>query len=148
MARETARPLLCSPVTTRKHKEDSLYRRPDPDPPAPPLRLTVCFQERRREEVITNYCSDVMKGGMLIRTIRDPMIKLGTRVRLRFQLATGEEIFSGVGLVAWLQRATDHLCVGVHFEELSTLGEALYHDMLSRQLDRTGISSQAAGCGT
>lgn len=101
-------------------------------PPRPALLLTVRFRERTRAQVIAAYSSDVMKGGMLIRTAQDPLIRLGTRVKLRFLLLDGQEILAGVGLVAWIQRRPNHLGVGVQFEQLSTEGERLYREMLNR----------------
>jgi len=97
------------------------------------LRLTVRFRERTREAVVANYCVDVMKGGMFIRTRRDPLITLGSCIGIRFLLATGEEIFSGVGLVAWLQHSGPHLGVGVQFQELTDEGERLYREMLAER---------------
>jgi hypothetical protein len=88
--------------------------------------------------VIARYCIDVMKGGMLIRTARDPLLTLGSRIGLRFLLAGGEEILAGVGLVAWLQRRPDHLGVGVQFEELTPAGDRLYRDMLARREQDNG----------
>jgi uncharacterized protein (TIGR02266 family) len=103
------------------------------DTQAQPLRLTVRFREQTREAVIAGYCADVMKGGMFIRTRQNPLIALGTGISLRFLLGNGEEIFSGVGLVAWLQQSGAQLGVGVQFKELSREGEQLYREMLAER---------------
>jgi len=77
---------------------------------------------------------------MLIRTTRDPLLQLGSRVRLRFLLAGGEEIFNGIGMVAWMQRRSSHLGVGVHFEKLSEQGEQLYRQMLALRQEQERLN--------
>ena len=108
-----------------------------PGTPAPNtsmMLLTIRFRAKAVEEFIEEYYPDVMKGGMFIRTGgRSPLLELGTRVKLRFELADGRTLFAGRGLVAWIQSRPGAEGVGIQFEELSETSSLLYQEMLAKR---------------
>lgn len=97
------------------------------------LPISVRFRSSSRESFIQEYFQDVMQGGMFIRTSGEPTIKLGQRVRFCFHLADGQELFSGTGLVAWIQRKSEQQGLGIQFDQLPPESEELYMEMLKHK---------------
>lgn len=114
---------------------------------SPAILLTIRFRSKSLEEFIEAYYPDVMNGGMFIRTgTNNPLLKLGTRVLLRFEASCGGELFSGMGLVAWIQGGDEHPGVGIQFEDLTERSQLVYQEMLAKRQELT--RSQRPGAQT
>ena len=100
----------------------------------PGILLTIRFRSKSLEEFIEEYYPDVMHGGMFIRTgTSDPLLKLGARVLLRFEASSGSVLFSGMGLVAWIQGGEERPGVGIQFEDLTERSGLVYQEMLAKR---------------
>jgi len=95
-----------------------------------PRLLTVRLCVSSCDEFVATYYPDVMDGGIFIRTNGVVTLETGEAILLRFQLQTGQEVFSGQAEVAWVQ-GDDEPGVGVRFTELDPSSERLHREMLA-----------------
>lgn len=103
-------------------------------PQKPAILLTIRFRSKSLEEFIEEYYPDVMNGGMFIRTgTSNQLLKLGKRVLLRFEASNGGVLFSGTGLVAWIQGGAERPGVGIQFEDLTERSLLVYQEMLAKR---------------
>lgn len=100
-----------------------------------PLTVRVLVEETL--QFIHTYFPDVMQGGMFIRTETPDSLVLGTRVQLRFLGSSGDCLFAGSGVVAWVQRGETERGLGVQFLRLEPESHNAYRAMLrlKRELD-------------
>lgn len=100
----------------------------------PAILLTIRFRTKSLEEFIEEYHPDVMKGGMFIRTgTSDPLLRLGAQVLLRYEASNGSVLFTGRGIVAWIQNRDSNAGVGIQFEDLSEGSRLVYQEMLAKK---------------
>lgn len=103
------------------------------------IMLAIRFRSKSLEEFIEDYYADVLSGGIFIRTAAvDPLLRLGSQLRFRFETMDGRTLFAGAGLVAWIQRAPTQMGVGIQFRQLSPTSQLVYQEMLAKreELDR------------
>jgi hypothetical protein len=104
-----------------------------------PILLAIRFHSKSLEDFIEDYYSDVLQGGIFIRTATiDPLLRLGSHLRFRFETTDGRTLFAGSGLVAWIHRAPRQMGVGIQFKHLSPTSQLVYQEMLAKreELDR------------
>jgi uncharacterized protein (TIGR02266 family) len=114
------------------------------DRPEDVILMTIKVRGTSRRDFVVRYCNDVVRGGMVLRTGQSEPPPLGTRVRFRFRLEDGQEVFCGEGQVSWVKRGSPP-CIGMRFECLDPGSDELLAEMLTtKERIRTGEFEEVA----
>ena len=102
-------------------------------------RLTVRFPAPTIAQLVETFHGDVIDGGMLVRTRWGRLpLRVGSIVRLRFELGAGEEVLGGHAQIAAIRDADEAGVVGLalRFRGLTHSGQRVYAALLERARGR------------
>jgi len=114
------------------------------------VALTVRCGVASTDAFIDAYSPDVMQGGMFVRTVGLPGVRLGALLRFRFQGSDGIDLFSGQGQVVWVQREAGRNGIGVRFHHLPQDSATIYQAMIAHRPARSmsGVHRTVVSRGT